>query len=61
MNLMYCGDKNIADGLIISLLSIMKNTSAPLKVYVLTVSYERDGKVCEPITEEFISFLDGVW
>ena len=60
MNLMYCGDKNIADGLIISLISIMKNTSAPLKVYVLTVSYERDGKVCEPISKEFISYLDGV-
>ena len=37
MNILYCGDKNIIDGLIISTLSLAKQTSKPLNIYVLTM------------------------
>lgn len=41
MNILYCGDKNILDGLMISVLSLMKNSSEPIKVYVLTMDYKK--------------------
>ncbi|MBO4855250.1 glycosyltransferase family 8 protein [Candidatus Saccharibacteria bacterium] len=37
MNILYCGDRNILDGLIISTLSLAKHTSRPLSIYVLTM------------------------
>ncbi len=37
MNILYCGDKNIIDGLIISTLSLAKHTSRPLNIYVMTM------------------------
>ena len=40
MNLLYCGDANILDGLIISVLSILKNTEKSLHIYVLTMKYK---------------------
>ncbi|AMV60524.1 hypothetical protein ADU72_1171 [Pediococcus damnosus] len=36
MNVLYCGDANMADGLIISVLSLLKNSDQPLSIYVLT-------------------------
>lgn len=36
MNLLYCGDKKMADGLLISALSIARQTREPLHVYVLS-------------------------
>ena len=34
MNILYCGDNNIKDGLIISILSLIKHTNEELNVYV---------------------------
>lgn len=39
MNLLYCGDSNIEDGLIISILSILKYDKTPLNIYVLSMNY----------------------
>lgn len=36
INLLYCGDRNMRDGLLISVLSLTKHTSTPLHVFVLT-------------------------
>ncbi len=36
INLLYCGDQNMRDGLLISVLSLTKHTSTPLHVFVLT-------------------------
>ena len=38
MNVLYCGDRNIESGLIISILSLLKNAKTNLKVYVLTIN-----------------------
>ena len=38
MNVLYCGDRNIEDGLIISILSLLKNARTNLSVYVLTIN-----------------------
>ncbi len=60
MNLMFCGDKNITDGVIIALLSIMNHTVEPLSVYVLTMSFQQDGKSCEPVPDSFGKFMDKI-
>lgn len=40
MNIMYCGDSNTIDGIIISLLSILKHTKSTLNVYILTMDFK---------------------
>ena len=56
MNILYCGDRNIESGLIISILSLLKNAKTDLKVYVLTINSKEwniDG-----VTDKCIDVLD---
>lgn len=41
MNIMYCGNSNIVDGLIISILSIVKHIKEELHIYVLTMNFNK--------------------
>lgn len=41
MNILYCGDKNIADGLMISTLSLLRTVREPLHITVLTMEIGR--------------------
>ncbi len=54
MNILYCGDQGIKDGLLISVLSLIKNTSEPLNIYLLTINFE-DSK---PISDQTAKLLD---
>lgn len=54
MNILYCGDKNIEDGLYISIKSILKHTNEVLNIYVLTMKFV-DYK---PVSDKVISELD---
>ena len=56
MNILYCGDSNIYDGLIISLLSITKHTSRELNVYLLTMKYEN----YKPLNSKQVKVLDKI-
>lgn len=38
MNILYCGDENICPGIMLSALSLCKNTDKALNIYVLTAS-----------------------
>ena len=38
---MYCGDSNVVDGLIISILSIVKHIKEELHIYVLTMNFDK--------------------
>ena len=58
MNILYCGDKKIQDGLIISILSLLKNVDEDLQIYVLTMSTEFNEKTYSPVSDFTISFLD---
>ncbi len=60
MNLLYCGDANILDGLIISVLSILKNTKEVVHVYVLTMKYQNENKIYEPLKIENIEILNEI-
>ncbi len=40
MNILYCGDKGIKDGVLVSILSLIKYNKEPLHIYILTINYE---------------------
>ena len=54
MNILYCGDQGIKDGLLVSILSLIKNANSKLHIYLLTINY-KDSK---PITDKTANFLD---
>lgn len=56
MNILYCGDKKVLDGLIISILSLAKQTKEPLNIFVLTMYL----KGYEPIPYESIEELEKI-
>lgn len=56
MNVLYCGDKNIEDGLIISVLSLLKNVDENLNIYVLTIN-SKDWNI-EGVTDECIEVIN---
>lgn len=57
MNILYCGDQGIRDGLLLSILSLMKNISEPLHIYILTA--ELHGPTpCKALPTDFAAFLD---
>lgn len=58
INLLYCGNDKVFDGMMISLLSIIKYTSQPLNVYVMTMDLSAlDEKNC-PVTEKQTGYLE---
>ena len=60
MNILYCGDSKMKDGLLISILT------EPVHVYILTAKlsnrgFVKDGgKDFEPLTRDYAQYLDGV-
>lgn len=54
MNILYCGDKGIARGVLVSILSLIKNNFAPLNIYIMTINYEDT----VAFTEKSAKFLD---
>lgn len=54
MNILYCGDRGIARGVLVSILSILKHNSSPIHFYIMTISH-RDTK---PFRLETAKFLD---
>lgn len=53
---MYCGDKGTIDGLIISLLSIVKYIKKPLNVYLLTMKFDSH----EPLNKKQARVLENI-
>lgn len=58
MNILYCGDKNIEDGLLISILSLIKNIKQKLCIYVLTIDLHNEMYEINPISPKSIDYLD---
>ena len=58
MNILYCGDENIENGLIISTLSLLKNIKEELHIYVLTMNIQNEKKEFRAISDQIITFLD---
>lgn len=58
MNLLYCGDENMQDGILLSLMSILKEVNEPLHVYILTMAFYNETKVFHPIQPEAVKHLN---
>ena len=41
MNILYCGDSNIVDGLIISILSLIKHEKGKLNIYIFSMKKQQ--------------------
>ncbi len=54
MNILYCGDKGIARGVLVSILSLLKHNSKMLHIYIMTINFE-DTK---PFTDKTTRFLN---
>ena len=57
MNILYCGDRHIADGLVLSALSLANHTREPLHIHVLTMSLTTPEKVYAPVPVALLDFL----
>ncbi len=57
MNVLYCGDGNIERGLIISVMSLLKNIHEDLHVLVLTTEMDFQGKHILPVRDDVICAL----
>ena len=60
MNILYCGDENIEDGLVISILSLLKNVKEKLHIYVLTMDIQNENKKFKGISTSSIEYLDKI-
>lgn len=60
LNLMYCGNENVFDGILVSLLSIIKYTKEPLGVYVLTMDLRDIDERNKPVLEKQTVFLESI-
>ncbi len=54
MNILYCGDEGIKNGALVSILSLIKNNTEPLNIFILTINYEDT----VAFTEKSAKFLD---
>lgn len=60
INLLYCGNDKVFDGLMISLLSAAKNTKEPLRAYVLTMNLSDINEKYQPLTEQHRKYLENM-
>lgn len=58
MNVLYCGDANMADGLIISVLSLLKNSDQPLSIYVLTAQIKDNKRKFQALPDAVVNILN---
>ena len=58
MNILFCGDGNIADGVIISTLSLLKNTKDILHIYLLTATVNYGSTYYKALSGEFADSLE---
>ncbi len=58
MNILYCGDSNIRDGVLLSVLSLLRSTTEPLNIYILTATVKTTDRVCHALPEAFAAFLN---
>ncbi len=56
MNILFCGDKGVCDGITLSTLSLCKNTKKELCIYILTASVGKH----EAIDEQFANRLENI-
>ena len=56
MNILYCGDKPMQKGILLSSMSLIKNVDEPLNIYILTVDYREKGINYKPVDKAFAKY-----
>lgn len=57
MDVLYCGDAKMADGLLISVLSLLHNVREPLHVHVLTAHITVGTKEYQPLSDDTVAVV----
>ena len=52
LNILYCGDANVCEGIFLSTLSICKNTHEELNIYLLTASINTHTAISQHFAEQ---------
>lgn len=60
MNILYCGDKKMIDGLLISTLSLLKNVTEPLHFYILTANIHTPKKTFYALSDADLAPMTAV-
>lgn len=60
INILYCGNDNAFDGMLIGALSIAKHTAFPINMFVLTMDLTDIDQNHKPITRHHADFLEAV-
>ena len=60
MNLLYCGDGNVEQGLALSALSCAEHSDTPLKIYLLTAQWETHRAISPHFAERLQSVLQTI-
>lgn len=60
MNILYCGDRQMQDGVLISTLSLLDTVAEPLHVYILTAKIQTPKKTYEPFSTQKAAELNGI-
>lgn len=58
MNILYCGDINIEKGVLLSVLSLLKNVQDTLKIYILTINFKNEIYKIDGVSNSFIDVLN---
>ena len=56
MNILYCGDKGIAKGVLVSILSILEHNKGEIHFYIMTIDYDK----VKPFKEKNAKLLDAL-
>lgn len=60
MNILYCGDRNIRCGVLLSVLSLLRHVREPVQIYLLTASVSTKDKFYHALPEDFAVQLDAL-
>ncbi len=60
INILYCGDAHMRDGLLISTLSLLKHADDELHIFVFTARLSNSEKQFEPLTAQDVEPLDAL-
>ena len=58
MNILYCGDKPMQKGILLSSMSLIGNVEEPLNIYILTVDYSEKGVNYNPVDKAFAKYME---
>ena len=60
INILYCGNKYVFTGWILSTLTILKHTKDPISMYLFTMDLTDIDPKFQPISEEQVKFVEGL-